>query len=132
MSGSAKLSTGVVIGFVAATSLLFAACGNDNKLTVDNGQITASYKPAVVGKDLLSAEVQAQLTKKQGQPSPPVTCPNDLHATEGASTSCFMKAPDGVYNVTVTVTKLDWTGFGNFGVGNAIFDTKVADRPNAA
>lgn len=130
MSGLTKPAFGVVLGFVAATSLLLTACNREVQVSTDNGQVEASSGPLVVAKDLLSTEVQAQLTKKQGQQSPPVNCPNDLDAAEGAATTCLLKAPDGVYNVTVTVTKLDWTGFGNFGVGNAIFDTKVADRPN--
>jgi hypothetical protein len=119
MSRSAILSAGVVMGVVAATSLLLAACS-----------ASVTNKPMVVDKDLLSAQVQAQLTKKLGEQAPPISCPDDLAADVGATTTCLMTAPKGTYNVTVTVTDLKWTGFGNFGVGNAIFDTKVADQPN--
>jgi len=115
MSRSVKLSVGVI----AATSLLLAAC---------TGSVT--NKPMVVDKDLLSAEVQAQLTKKLGEQAPTIDCPDDLEAEVGATATCLMRAPKGTYNVTVTVTGVDWSGYGNFGVGNALFDTKVADQPN--
>lgn len=118
------LPAGVVMGFVAATSLILAACNKEDRA------VSASSGPLQVDKDLLSAEVQAQLTKKLGEQSPPISCPDDLAADIGATTTCLMTAPKGTYNVTVTVTDLKWTGFGNFGVGNAIFDTKVADQPN--
>ena len=115
MSRSATLPAGVV----AATSLLLAACS-----------ASVTNKPMVVDKDLLSAQVQAQLTKKLGEQSPPINCPDGLAADVGATTTCLMKATKATYNVTVTVTGVDWSGYGNFGVGNALFDTKVADQPN--
>ena len=130
MSRSAILPAGVVFGVVAATSLLLAACNKTGSVSTEDGQVSASAGPLVVDKDLLSAEVQAQLTKKLGEQAPPINCPDDLAADVGATTTCLMRAPEGTYNVTVTVTDLNWTGFGNFGVGNAIFDTKVADQPN--
>lgn len=130
MSTAAKLPSGVVIGLVGAASLLLAACSSKVDVSTDNGNASASAGPLAVAKDLLSAEVQAQLTKKLGKQSSPVTCPEDLDADVGATTTCTMNDPKGTYNVTVTVTKVDWDGFGNFGVGNAVFDAKVADQPN--
>lgn len=116
MSRSTEQRAAVVIG-VLATAFSLMSCSTESD-------------PLFVANDLLSAEVQAQLTKKLGEQSPPITCDYVLRAEIGSTTTCLMNAPKGIYNVTVTVTDLDWSGFGNFGVGNAIFDTKVADQPN--
>lgn len=102
---------------IAAASLLLAAC------SVSTGTLT-------IDKDLLSAEVQAQLTKELGTQAPTIDCPDDLEPTVGATTTCLMSAPEGTYNVTVTITKLDPGAAGNYQMGNAIFDVKVADKPN--
>ncbi len=117
-------------GVVVAISLLTVGCGKEVSVSTDGGQASVSAGPLIVDKQQLSAEVEAQLTKKLGTQASPVTCPEDLEPDIGATTTCSMSAPDGTYAVTVTVTKVDWTGFGNFGVGNAIFDAKVADKPN--
>ena len=113
MSGSAKFSAGVI----AAVAFSLTGC------TVTSG-------PYLIDKDLLSAQVQAQLTKERSEQAPTIDCPNDLEAAVGAMTTCLMKAPRGTYNVTVTITKLDEGVAGNFAGGNAIFDAKVADQPN--
>lgn len=113
-------------GVVAATSLLLGACGQKATVSNDSDAVDANS----VDKVLLSAEVQAQLTKQLGKQSPPINCLRNLDSYVGATTTCLMSAPDGTYDVTVTVTKVEWTGFGNFGVGNAVFDTTVADKPN--
>ena len=115
MSRSAILPVGVV----AATSLVLAAC-----------TVHVNDRPMVIDKDLLSAQVQAQLTKELGTQAPTIDCPDDLKPDVGATTTCLMRAPKGTYNVTVTVTKLEPGAAGNYDMGNAIFDTKVADEPN--
>lgn len=119
MSSRATLAGGFVVA--AAVSLLTVGCG---------GNVKAGHGALGVDKALLSTEVQAQLTKKLGRPSSPVTCPEDLDVWIGSTTTCLMTTPNGTYNVTVTVTNTNWDGTGNFGVGNAIFDTKIADQPN--
>lgn len=106
-------------GVVTATALFLVAC-----------TVHVEDKTEAVDKDLLSAEVQAQLTKQLGTQAPTIDCPEDLTAAVGATTTCLMRAPKGTYNVTVTVTKLDGGAAGNYDMGNAIFDTKVADQPN--
>ncbi len=119
-------------GFVAAASLLLAACNGKTGISADNGSVSAEAGALVVDKGQLSSDVQAQLTQKLGKPVPTVNCPDDLDPDVGATTTCTMTDPTGIYDVTVTVTTVDWTGFGNFGVGNAQFDVKVADKPHGA
>lgn len=114
---------------LAATSLLLTGCNDKASVSTDNGKVSAEAGPLEVDKDRLSSDVQSQLNQQLGERVPMVTCPNNLAADVGATTTCTMNRPDGVYNITVTVTKVDWTGFGNFGVGNAEFDTQVADQP---
>ena len=113
MTGSANFSAGVI------TAVAFSLTG-----------CTFTIGPDLIDKDLLSAEVQAQLTKERSEQAPTIICPKDLEAAVGATTTCTMKAPKGSYNVTVTITKLDEGVAGNFATGNAIFDAKVADQPN--
>lgn len=123
-------SVGLLILTAVAASLSLAACNDKSSVSTDNGNISAEAGPLAVDKDQLTHEVHAQLTQKMGKQAPPVTCPDDLKAEVGATTTCTMDGGDGTYDVTVTVTKVDWTGFGNFGVGNAEFDAKVADQPH--
>lgn len=115
MSGSAKLSAGII----AAAVLSLAACG-----------VSFTNEPDMIDKDLLSAQVQAQLTKERSEQAPTIDCPADLKPVVGATTTCLMKAPRGTYNVTVAITKLQPGEAGNYNTGNAIFDAKVADQPN--
>lgn len=83
----------------------------------------------LIDKDLLSAEVQAQLTKELSMQAPTVDCPEDLKPKVGATTTCVLNAPTGAYDVTVTVTRVNLGDAGNFQTGNALFDVKVADQP---
>lgn len=83
-----------------------------------------------IDKDLLAAQVQAQLTKELGKQAPTIVCPDNLEPKVGATTTCVMSDPRGNYDVTVTVTKLDPGAAGNYASGNAIFDTKVAGQPS--
>lgn len=121
MVRSVKISARVLVGVAAGAMLSLTAC--NNSFTIDTTQM-------VIDKDLLSAEVQAQLTKKLGKQAPTIDCPEALAATVGATTTCLMGAPDGNYNVTVTVTELQPGAAGNYDTGNAVFDAQVADKPN--
>lgn len=106
-----------VAAVVAATAFVLAAC-------------TVTTQRLMIDKDLLAAEVQTQLTQQLDSQAPPISCPNDLEPKVGATTTCLMSAPSGTYNVTVTITKLDPGAAGNYQTGNAIFDAKLADKPN--
>lgn len=129
MSTAVRIPAAVVAGFVAAASLTLAACNRNAGVSADHGEISANIGPLVVDKDELASEVQAQLKKKLGEQTT-VNCPQDLDPEVGATTTCTMSGSKGTYDVTVTVTEVEWTGSGNFGVGNAHFDTQVADTPN--
>ena len=86
---------------------------------------------------VLESQVQSQLAKNVGQPVPPISCPDELDAEVGAHTVCTFTGAEGTFNVTVTVTNIEWGNVilddgapGNFVSGNAEFDIKVADKPN--
>lgn len=106
-----------VAGVIVVTPLFLGAC-------------TVSTQRLMIDKDLLAAEVQTQLTQKLNSQAPAISCPDDLEPKVGATTTCLMSAPSGTYNLTVTVTKLDPGAAGNYQTGNAIFDAKLADKPN--
>jgi hypothetical protein len=90
-----------------------------------------------VNDDVLQSQVRAQLTKQLGEQAPPVFCPDQLTADPGAKTTCTMTGPKGTYDITVTVTSMEYGDVilddgspGNVDdVGNAKFDIKVADKP---
>lgn len=121
----------LMLGGLVAVSLSVAACDREVGLSTDDGKAEVSAGPLYVDQEQLSTEVRDQLTKKLGTQAGPVSCPANLKPFTGETTTCTLTAPDGTYDVAVTITKVDWTGFGNFGVGNAVFDAKVADKPNA-
>lgn len=91
-----------------------------------------------VDKDVLESQVRSKVTKDVGEHAPPINCPDELDAIVGATTTCTMTGPKGTYDITVTVTSMDWGDVllddgspGNVdNVGNAFFDVKVADKPN--
>ena len=62
------------------------------------------------------------LSKKVGQPSPQITCPNDLKAKVGEKMICSMPINAKTYDVTVTVSAL---GDNNIGT----YDVEVATAP---
>lgn len=113
MSKAAIVSAGLIV----SASFLLSAC-------------TVSTGPGGVDKDLLSAEVQARLTKQFGQQAPPVSCPDQLVAEVGKTTTCSMKTDEGTYDITVKATEVDFGEPGNFDNGNVSFDVDVADKPN--
>jgi hypothetical protein len=130
MSRASKAPVGVVVGLVAAAMWPLAACNSDAEVDVGG--------PMTVNNDVLESQVRAKVAKDLGGQAPPVNCPNELDARRGATTICTMTRPDGTYNITVTVTEMDWGDVilddgspGNVDdTGNARFDVKVADKPN--
>ena len=61
------------------------------------------------------------LSKKVGQPSPQITCPDDMKAKVGEKMICSMPINSKTYDVTITVTSLDDT------IGH--YDVEVATAP---
>jgi hypothetical protein len=103
---------GLVISSAVAASVVIAACGE----SVEVGTET-------VNKDELQTNVQEQLTKTAGQPSPPIVCPDTLDAKVGSTTTCTLTDSSGTsYNVAIKVTSVDGE--------TAKFDVQVADTPN--
>ena len=135
---AARLPTGVVVGFVVAASMVLPACtvGASTREGPRPGDANPVGDWDALDRDVLEAQVRSQLTKKNGQQAPPITCPDELDARIGAKTTCTMTGPEGTYSVTVTVTRVDWGNtvlddgtLGNFVAGNAEFDAIVADKP---
>jgi Domain of unknown function (DUF4333) len=62
------------------------------------------------------------LSKKVGQPSPQITCPNDMKAKVGEKMICSMPINAKTYDVTITVSSL---GDNNIGT----YDVEVASAP---
>ncbi len=128
----------VALGIITAASPLVAAC------SVTTQESTGGCGPVVpngawdgLDRCVLESQVQSQLSKQVGQSVPPISCPNELDAELGANTVCTFTGAEGTFNVTVTVTNIDWGKVvmddgspGNFVSGNAEFDLKVADKPN--
>ena len=102
-----------------AASVAASALG----LTLVACNASVSVGTKTVDKQELATQVQSDLSKSVGKQSPPITCPDDLQATVGASTTCLKTDDDGTtYNVAVNVTSVD--------DGIAKFDIQVADKPN--
>lgn len=120
----------LVFGGLVAMLLSLSACNREVSVSTDGGKAEVGAGPLFVDKEQLSREVRGQLTKQLGDRAGPVICPGNLKPFTGETTTCTMSGPDGTYDVTVTITQVDWSGMGNFGVGNALFDAKVADKPN--
>jgi hypothetical protein len=93
----------IALAFVA--TLLLIGCGEKtfSKTDVETGSMEA-------------------LTKKVGQPSPQITCPDDLKAKVGEKMICSMPINAKTYDVTVTVTSLDDSSTGHY-------DVEVASAP---
>ena len=96
---------------IVIAALAFAACGG-----------SISVGGSSISKDEIAKQASASLEQSVGSKPPPITCPEDLAATVGETTTCVMQGTDGDYNVAVTITKVDGT--------NATFDVQVADTPN--
>ena len=138
MSTAAKFPAGVVVGIIAALSLSVAGCDATSETVTETCDQPASGGAwNRLDKCVLESQVQSQLSKEVGQQVPPITCPDEIDADVGATTTCTFTGAEGTFNVTVTVTKVQWgetilddKSPGNFVSGNAEFDLKVADNPN--
>ena len=121
---------------MAAASLSLAACSVG--VEKDNcGPVKSKTGWNGLDKCVLESQVQSQVAKQLGRSAPLVSCPDELDADPGASTVCTFTDAKGTFDVTVTVTSIDWGKViledgspGNFVSGNAELDVKVADKPN--
>jgi Domain of unknown function (DUF4333) len=93
------------IVFAFVSTLLLIGCGEKtfSKADVETGSMEA-------------------LTKKVGQPSPQITCPNDMKAKVGEKMICSMPINAKTYDVTITVTSVGDNNIGNY-------DVEVASAP---
>lgn len=106
MSRLPPLASLVVLG-----TLALAACGG-----------SVSIGSSSVSKDEIAKQVSTALEQSVGSSPPPITCPDDLAAEVGKTTTCVMHASDGDYDVAVKITKVD---------GDTVaFDVEVADQGN--
>lgn len=127
-----------VLRIIVAASPLLAACSAPTQESNQGcGPVVPNGEWDGLDRCVLESQVQSQLAKQVGQSVPPITCPNELDANLGASTVCTFTGAEGTFNVTVTITDIDWGKTtlddgspGNFVSGNARFDLKVADKPN--
>lgn len=99
---------------LAAVSL--AACG-------------ASVGTKAMPQAAVERQSTIELSKVVGVPVsqvPPIHCPGDLEAKVGTKMICaFGQAPGKIYDMTVTVTKV------NDKTNRVFFDVKVANQPRA-
>lgn len=125
------------MGIIATAPLLLAACNVKTQTYTDNcGPVEPKAGWNGLDKCVLESQVQSQLAKQLGQSVPPVSCPDELDANPGAQTVCTFTNTEGTFDVTVTVTSIDWGKVimddgtpGNFVSGNAELNLDVADKP---
>lgn len=96
---------------IVIAALALAACGG-----------SVSVGGSSISKDEIAKQASASLEQSVGSKPPPITCPEDLDATVGETTTCVMHGDDGEYDVAVEITEVDGT--------NATFDVQVADTAN--
>ncbi len=107
-----------VLATTALASALLAGCS----ASIDIGGQSIS-------SDELATQVTAALAenmKVSVDKVPPITCPEDLDATVGASTTCVLQddASGKDYDVAVKVTSIEGS--------KALFSIEVASQPNPA
>jgi hypothetical protein len=90
----------------AAAALFLGACSSES----------------AVAKDDLAGEVSKQLASGAGHAPESLTCPEDLPAKVGSTTTCKLSDSGENYGVKVTVTKVDGS--------DVKFDIKVDDEPS--
>lgn len=79
----------------------------------------------MVSSSELSTKAQAALAETTGGEVPPVSCPSDIEAKVGTTTTCTITGETGeVYDVTITITSV------NESTNDVQFDIQVADEPN--
>jgi hypothetical protein len=87
--------------------------------------LTGCSTQKTVSASELGTKAQAALADATGGEVPPVSCPSDLEAKAGNTTTCTITDDTGaVYDVTVTITSVDEA------TDNVKFDVQVADQPN--
>ena len=96
-------SIAAVVGVAAA--ILLGACSSESS----------------VDKADLAKEVSKQLGSGAGHEPESLTCPEDLTAKVGTSTTCSLSDSGETYGVNVTVTKVEGS--------DVKFDIKVDDEP---
>jgi hypothetical protein len=103
----ARMRISVIAGVAGAAALLFgsAACSSET----------------VVDKAGLATEVSKQLSSTVGHAPESVTCPEDVTAKVGATTTCDLSDAGETYGVKVTITSVEGT--------DVKFDMKVDDKP---
>lgn len=81
----------------------------------------ACSSESVVDKGELAKEVGKQLSSSVGHEPESMTCPEDLPAKVGATTTCSLSDAGATYGVKVSVTSVDGS--------DVKFDIKVDDEP---
>lgn len=102
---------------VAAAALLAGACSAE--VSTGGSSVDAAE---------LEQQVATQIAAEAGIEEPPVSCPDDLEAEEGATTTCALTVTDAagdevVYDVDVQVSAVN--------DGTVDFDLQVADEPRS-
>lgn len=128
----------ITVGIIATAPLLLAACHvQAQNYTEKCGPVEPKAGWNGLDKCVLESQVQSQVAKQLGRSAPLVSCPDELDADLGASTVCTFTDEKGTFNVTVTVTSIDWGNMilddgtpGNFVSGNAQLDVEVAGKSN--
>jgi uncharacterized lipoprotein len=82
----------------------------------------ACSSESVVNKGDLAKEVSKQLSSTVGQEPESLTCPEDLSAKIGATTTCSLSDAGATYGVKVSVTRVEGS--------DVKFDIKVDDEPS--
>ncbi|MEE4493957.1 DUF4333 domain-containing protein [Streptomyces sp. NPDC050529] len=72
-----------------------------------SGSVSVGNSEPKLSKDKLGTTVAKKLAATTGQPTPDVTCPEDLVGKVGTTTRCTLTAGDGsTLGVSVTVTSV--------------------------
>lgn len=77
----------------------------------------------MVSSSELAAQAQAALEETTGGTVPPVSCPSDIEAKVGTSTTCTITDGGQTFDVTLTITSVDES------TNSVQFDVQVADEP---
>ncbi|MFD7970118.1 DUF4333 domain-containing protein [Streptomyces clavifer] len=94
-------------------------------LTGCSGSVSVGNADPELSSDKLATTVAKKLAATTGQPTPDVTCPEDLAGKVGTTTRCTLTAGDGsTVGVTVTVTSVDG--------GRIDFDIEADDTASPA
>ncbi|MEW2068735.1 DUF4333 domain-containing protein [Streptomyces sp. NPDC007346] len=90
-----------------------------------SGSVTLGNSAPKLSSDQLATTVAEKLAETTGQPTPDITCPEDLVGKVDTTTRCTLTAKDGsTLGVTVTVTSVEDEKIN--------FDIKADDTPSPA